>query len=168
MIRCAPYTVLAITLLGCDSAPGAQEDAFLWPAANSDLPQELEGVWHVQAVMESDCPTDWVRQMPTGHTTWSAEDGQLVIESNTGDQSSVSLWPVDEWTLYSRSGVEMLNCTATEALHMAIDDRDENQANGTSVFSLFHDGSNACQRLADAAEIPDRCETVITWQARRY
>ncbi len=163
MIRVAAILAGLIALVGCEPAIQLETSTGI----DNGLEEDLAGTWRVEGVLQSDCPDDWRRRLPTGETRWTARDGQLVIEALTGVSETVALWPIDDWRLLSRATLTVQNCAITETLRLDIHRLEGPWASGVYEASLEHDGSERCQELAQEANLPDRCMTQLDWQARR-
>ena len=157
------HIVMAVVVIGC--APSVQLEQ---PAVNEiPLDEALTGAWRVEGLMQSDCPTGWMRRLPTGQTRWTEQEGALVIEAMTGDSETVTLRPVAADQLVSEGSLTVQACTVTETLRLEIHALEGAWASGVYEAQLAHDGSPECVALAADASLPDRCLTQLTWQARR-
>ena len=125
------------------------------------------GQWTVLANSYSDCPSQWRRVMPTGQTVWRQAGESLVIESANGSEPSAELWPADEQTLIRTMDVGWMGCNATESITLVVESRGPYWATGFFSAQLHHDGSDACEALAQHVDLPSSCETTMTWLARR-
>jgi hypothetical protein len=136
------------------------------PTSDTSL-EALSGTWRVEAGVWSDCPSEWQRPMPTGETAWEIADDHLVITATNSATPPAELWPLDERTLTRTIEVSFFDCTATETLTLIIDDVTDAFASGLYTATLQHDGSPACQEVTEEAALPERCETIMEWQAMR-
>jgi len=107
------------------------------------------------------------RHLPRGETIWTDRSGLLHIASATGETAPVLLEPVGEARLSRTTEVAVPGCTGRETLNLVVEQLDSTWASGlyTAVFS--HDGGSSCAQLLAEAELPDRCDSAMDWQARR-
>ena len=138
MSRVIGALVLAAMGLGC--APTVQLSV---PEEDNTIALDaaLMGTWRVEGMMQSDCPAEWMRRLPTGHTRWTEQQGALVIESMAGDSETVTLHPVASNQLESEGALTIHECTVTETLRLDIDTLDGPWASGVYEAQLAHDGS---------------------------
>ena len=158
---------VATLALGCAEVPSSALDLPSAGEAGTALLQRLEGQWIVEATTWSDCPVDWQRPMPTGQTSWRIEQDHLIIEAPQSATPPAELWPADAKTLVRTMDVALLGCTATESLTLVIDEETSEMTQGHYGAELTHDGSDACEALAEDAGLPARCETLMEWRAIR-
>ena len=105
--------------------------------------------------------------MPMGDTEWVSESNQLVIRSKHNTRDTARLSPIDAQTLGSSTSMEAFGCTATETLTLVIDNLNQRWAQGFYSARMSHDGSKSCIALAAEEGLPDSCETIVHWQAKR-
>ncbi len=163
MIRGVASLAASLILVGCE--PSVQLE--MSTGVDNGLNEALAGTWRVEGMLQSDCPAEWMRRLPTGQTRWTARDGALVIEALTGASETVTVHPVDDHRLMSQGTLTVQDCAVTETLWLDIHSLDGAWASGTYEASLEHDGSERCKALAEEANLPDGCLTQLNWQARR-
>ena len=165
----AAFTAI-LALTACDVEPEVSlevPDISREESATTITPSQLSGTWRVEALTTSDCPSEWQRTMPTGETDWTSIDDHLVISASMGDTPPAELWPAGDNMLTRTIEVSFFGCTATEAIALIITTYHGDVAEGTYRVELTHDGSDACQEMSREAGLPERCETEMTWNARR-
>ncbi len=127
----------------------------------------LRGTWRVEASVSSDCPAEWQRTMPTGMTQWDHVEEHLVITDPSGQVPSAELWPRDAHSFTRDIEVSLFDCRASESLTLVIHEHEDNFAAGSYTAELTHDGSPSCESLSEEAGLPQRCVTLMDWQAIR-
>jgi len=159
--------VCACLAQGCDTSPEVTLEIPPVEAVPSSSLEDLVGSWRVESSVLSDCPSEWQRPMPTGETTWEIVDDHLVITAPKSATPPAELWPLSANTFTRDIEVSFFGCTATESLTLVIDESTDVFASGLYTAELTHDGSEACQEMTEEAALPERCETIMEWQAMR-
>ncbi|MGB0592359.1 MAG: hypothetical protein ACPGU1_21955 [Myxococcota bacterium] len=167
MRRLIAVLISACATLGCDLEPEVTLELPPVEASSSASVEAFVGTWRVEAGVWSDCPSEWQRPMPTGETTWEIVDDHLVITAPKTAVPPAELWPVSDHMFTRAIEVSFFGCTATETLTLVVDAATDASAHGLYTAVLTHDGSEACQEMTREAALPERCETIMEWQAVR-
>ena len=129
--------------------------------------RNLRGNWTLNGHVWSSCPSEWRRAIPIGDTEWTTRGDQLTVRVKNNPTNTTSFQVLDARTLEEQRTFDILGCTATESLTLVIDDLNTRWARGVYSLRLSHDGSQNCTTLAKENSLPENCETLFHWQARR-
>lgn len=160
-------TLAATSGIGCSLTPTVTLEVPEAEAESAISMEALAGSWTIEASVWSDCPTEWQRPMPTGKTHWAMVEDHLVITPEMSHIPPAELWPINGTTFTRTMDVSFFGCTATEALTLIIDEASDSLTSGLYSAQMTHDGSDACQDMTDEAGLPESCETIMEWRARR-
>ena len=153
--------------LGCSYQPTIHIETPEQSEISPATLQELQGRWKIVANVWSDCPQAWKRSLPLGETDWKVHDNKLTIRPIAEPSNIAELWRIDEKTFERSTSVDALGCEATETLTLVIDQKKSRWSRGVFSAQMSHNGSAVCLNFAQDDALPQRCETIVEWQAQR-
>ena len=157
---------LFVSLVGCAPEVSVTVDAPTFERYPGDVLTQVAGTWQVHAQLLSDCPAEWQHPFPIGRSEWRDEGDHLAITFANHAGEPLRLWPSGPQSLERVLQVQVDDCHASEQLSLVVDPVEGIMASGT-YSSLIHLNASACEAFTTQDTLPDQCETLVHWQARR-
>mgnify|MGYP004405948773 CR=1 FL=1 len=156
---------LCLGLFACDGDPSVEESTFEATPEGLALLDSVRGGWQLSGSVQDDCPEEASVPFPLGQSSWTEEDGHLVIEGLGGQAVTLELWPIDGSTFGRDLSVSWGGCEAFQTWTLQIDTLTAGTMSGVFTSETLVNDSLTCVQDTSGLGLP--CESRVSWSAVR-